>query len=192
MKWMLILLVVGGCARSTAAGMGGGGGVGGGETGSGSDSGSGSGLDLAVGGNVAADLGGLGLAQDLAGVADMATGAGARDMVMVADMVQTSSDAVVHVLIDNFCNSATNPTVINAPLHVALNLTFVNDSHDYDADVWSSRGYGFLDMAQGMTWKDPIQHCVGPNPFTEYFDVGIQGGPVGGACPNYRLLIHCN
>ena len=110
-----------------------------------------------------------------------------------ADMVMTSSNATVHVLIDNFCNSSTNPSVINAPLHVALNLTFVNDSHDYDADVWSSKGYGFLEMAQGMTWKDPVQHCVGPNPFaTEYFDVGIQGGPVGGACPNYRLLIHCN
>jgi len=145
--------------------------------------------DMTAGG-VGQDLAGLQAADMALAAADMAQAP--ADMAQPADMVQTSGSATVHVLIDNFCNSSTNPTVINAPLHVALNLTFVNDSHDYDADVWSSRGYGFLDMAQGMTWKDPIQHCVGPNPFTEYFDVGIQGGPVGGSCPNYRLLIHCN
>jgi hypothetical protein len=108
------------------------------------------------------------------------------------DMAQTSTDVVVHVLIDNFCNSSTNPLVIDAPLHVPLNLTFENDSHDYDSDIWSSRGYGYLGLVQGGVWHDPIQHCLNPVAYTEYFDVGIAGGPVGDSCPNYRLEIHCN
>ncbi len=108
------------------------------------------------------------------------------------DLVRSSSDVTVHILIDNFCNSTTNPTVINAPLNVPLDLTFENDSHDYDSDVWSSRGYGYLGLAQGGVWKDPIQHCMNPVAYTEYFDVGIAGGPVGNSCPNYRLEIHCN
>jgi hypothetical protein len=32
--------------------------------------------------------------------------------------------------------------------------------------------------------------CLNPNPYTEYFDVGIHQG--SSACPNYRLYIHCN
>ena len=109
-----------------------------------------------------------------------------------ADLAQSSNDVTVHVLIDNFCNSTTSPTVIDAPLNVPLNLTFENDSHDYDADIWSSRGYGYLGLVQGGVWKDPIQHCMNPVAYTEYFDVGIAGGPVGSSCPNYRLQIHCN
>ena len=108
------------------------------------------------------------------------------------DLAQSPTDVTVHILIDNFCNSSTNPTVIDAPLHVPLDLTFENDSHDYDADVWSSRGYGYLGLVQGGVWHDPIQHCLNPVAYTEYFDVGIAGGPVGGSCPNYRLEIHCN
>jgi hypothetical protein len=114
------------------------------------------------------------------------------DLATPPDMTTTSSDVYVHVMIDNFCNSSTNPTVINAPLHVPLHLTFANDSVDYDADIWSSSNYGAYPLEQGGVWKDPIQHCVSPNPYTEYFDVGIHGGPVGGACPDYRLYIHCN
>ncbi len=108
------------------------------------------------------------------------------------DLAQSPTDVTVHILIDNFCNSSTNPAVINAPLHVPLDLTFENDSHDYDSDVWSSRGYGYLGLVQGGVWHDPIQHCLNPVAYTEYFDVGIAGGPVGGSCPNYRLEIHCN
>jgi hypothetical protein len=192
MKWMLLTLALAGCARSTDAMNGGGrdlsavGGNGaGGDLGSG---GGGGGDDLAQSSS-STDM--AQPIQDLAQpIQDLAQAI--HDLAQPADLAQSSSDVTVHVLIDNFCNSSTNPTVINAPLHVALNLTFVNDSHDYNADVWSSRGYGFLDMPQAYVWHDPIQHCLNPNPYTEYFDVGIQGGPVGGSCPNYRLSIHCN
>ncbi|MGZ3441364.1 MAG: hypothetical protein ACXVDD_17715 [Polyangia bacterium] len=193
MKWMLVTLALAGCARST-------------------DAMNGEGRDLsAVGGNGAGTgdlaLGGGGGGDDLAQSSSSSDLAGAaadlaqpiqdlaqpiQDLAQPPDLAQSSSDVTVHVLIDNFCNSSTNPTVINAPLHVALNLTFVNDSHDYHSDIWSSRGYGFLDLPLGAVWHDPIQHCLNPNPYTEYFDVGIQGGPVGGSCPNYRLQIHCN
>ena len=196
MKWMLCALVVAGCARST-------------------DGMNGGGRDLsAVGGN-GAD-GDLGASPDLTGASDLGlpgadlTGASdlaaatvdltppsdlappPPDLTPMPDLAPSSTDVTVHVLIDNFCNSSTNPSVINAPLHVALHLTFVNDSHDYDADIWSSSNYGYLGLGQGGVWHDPIQHCVNPNPYSEYFDVGIAGGPVGGACPNYRLQIHCN
>ncbi len=192
MKWMLMALLLGGCARSTHGG----------------DAPGGGNRDLgAVGGNGATgDLGGADLAA-AGGAGDLASPLSSPDLAQpsrdlaqpAADLAQprdlaqpSSTDVTVHVLIDNFCNSTTNPTVINAPLHVPLDLTFVNDSHDYDTDIWSSRGYGEIDLGQGGVWHDPIQHCLNPNPYTEYFDVGINGGPVGSACPNYRLQIHCN
>jgi hypothetical protein len=194
MKWILVVTALAGCARVTDGNKGG--------------------RDMAVGAGGSGDMasggnGGDDLAQSSTGGADLANAA-APDLAQssvpdlaqpsvpdlaqpsVPDLASSSTDATVHVLIDNFCNSSTNPTVINAPLHVPLNLTFINDSHDYHSDIWSSRGYGYLDLPLGATWKDPIQHCLNPNPYTEYFDVGIQGGPVGGSCPNYRLLIHCN
>jgi hypothetical protein len=193
-RMLLTLALVAGCARSTGAMNGGDGrdlsAVGG--NGASTDlalAGGGGGDDLAQSSASSTDL--AGASTDLAQPAvDLAQPI--QDLAQPQDLAQSSSNATVHVLIDNFCNSSTNPTVINAPLHVALTLTFVNDSHDYNADVWSSRGYGFLDMPQAYVWHDPIQHCLGPNPYTEYFDVGIQGGPVGGACPNYRFSIHCN
>ena len=195
MKWILLTLVLAGCARSTDAMNGGrdlsaiGGNGAGGDLGSGGGGGGGGGGDDLAQSSSAPDL--AQAPTDLAlPIQDLAQPI--QDLAQPPDLAQSSSDVTVHVLIDNFCNSSTNPTVINAPLHVALNLTFVNDSHDYDADVWSSRGYGFLDMPQAYVWHDPIQHCLNPNPYTEYFDVGIQGGPVGGSCPNHRLLIHCN
>lgn len=191
MKWMLLALALAGCARSAGAMNGGAGhdrdlGVG---VGAGSDGGIGSnggGDDLALGSD---DL--------AAGAADLAAGApdfasSVQDLAQPADLAHASSDVVVHVLIDNFCNSSTNPTVINAPLHVPLHLTFENDSHDYDSDIWSSSGYGYLGLVQGGVWHDPIEHCMNAVAYTEYFDVGIAGGPVGDACPDYRLQIHCN
>ena len=197
MKWILLLTVaVAGCARSTGAmngddgrdlsavaGNGAGGDLGSGGAGGGGGGGGGADGDMAQASG-SRDLAQSSSSQDLAQPI--------QDLAQPPDLAQSSSNATVHVLIDNFCNSSTNPAVINAPLHVALNLTFVNDSHDYNADVWSSRGYGFVDMPKAYVWHDPIQHCLNPNPYTEYFDVGIAGGPVGGACPNYRLLIHCN
>jgi len=198
MKWMLCALVaLAGCARSTDGANGGGGDMAaavggngaGGDLGSGGGAGgggggAGSGGVGGGGGGGAGGGGGGGATVDMAQPIDMAQAP--------ADMAQGPSSATVHILIDNFCNSSTNPTVLNAPHGPALMLTFVNDSHDYNADVWSSRGYGFLDMPQGYVWADPVQHCTGPNPSTEYFDVGIKGGPVGSSCPNYRLQIHCN
>lgn len=190
MKWMLGLMLVVGCARATGA-------VPGSGAGSGAGAGTGADAGAGTGGNGAGDMAVSSAAGDMAvgSALDLAPGSGGQDLQSVVDMAQgagSPTDVVVHVLIDNFCNSSTNPAVIHATHGVALHLTFENDSHDYDADVWSSSGYGFLDMAQGMTWKDPVQHCTGPNPYTEYFDVGIHGGPVGGACPDYRLQIHCD
>jgi hypothetical protein len=191
MKWIFVAVALAGCARVTDGNkdgrdLGVGNGGSGGSTGGGGDmaQSSSSGNDLASA--AAPDM-----AQPI--VVDMAQPI-VVDMAqpIVVDMASSSTDVTVHVLIDNFCNSSTNPMVINAPLHVPLNLTFINDSHDYHSDIWSSRGYGYLDLPLGATWKDPIQHCLNPNPYTEYFDVGIQGGPVGSSCPNYRLYIHCN
>jgi hypothetical protein len=191
MKWILGALLFVGCARSTDA-------MNGGNRdlsaigGNGASGDLGSSPDLAPDPTSVSDLAAppdLGPPPDLTAASDLAR---PPDLTPMSDLAQSSSDVTVHVLIDNFCNSSTNPTVINAPLHVALHLTFVNDSHDYDADIWSSSNYGYLGLAQGGVWHDPIDHCLNPNPYTEYFDVGIAGGPVGGACPSYRLQIHCN
>jgi hypothetical protein len=207
MKWILLALALAGCARSTNGAndrdlsvLGGGGNPGDGTGGNGN--GNGATADLSTGG--IADLTSASqdltlVSEDMTSVSDLALAAPvdmAHSIVDMAqppaDMTQPSSDLDVHILIDNFCNTSTNPTVINAPLHVALNLTFHNDSVDYDSDIWSSRGYGELGLTKGTSWKDPIQHCLNPTPYTEYFDVGIAGGPVGNSCPNDRLYIHCN
>ncbi|HWE27794.1 MAG TPA: hypothetical protein VHB97_07320 [Polyangia bacterium] len=193
MKWTLaalLPLVLVGCARSTDA-------INGANRdlsavgGNGADGDLGAPADLTPDLTSVSDLASPALA-DLTLVSDLARPPALADLTVESDLAQSSSDVTVQVLIDNFCNSSTSPTVITAPLHVALDLTFVNDSHDYDADIWSSRGYGYLGLVQGGVWHDPIQHCLDPNPYTEYFDVGIAGGPVGNSCPNYRLEIHCN
>ena len=59
-----------------------------------------------------------------------------------------------------------------------------------DHDVWSSRGYGYLELATGGTWNDPVTHCGGPQPYTETFEVSIAGGG-GDACPSATFTIHC-
>lgn len=96
----------------------------------------------------------------------------------------------VHVNIDNFCNTSVSPTEVFVPLNSGLKLQFHNHSVDYEADIWSSRGYGYLQLARGATWNDPITHCGGPNPYTEYFDISIAGGPIS-ACPGVRFRMHC-
>jgi len=185
MKWMLLALALAGCARSAGAMNGGGGHGASGDLAFTAPEADGGAADLA---SSAADF--ASFVQDLAQPArDLAA---AADLARAADLAQSSSDLVVHVLIDNFCNSSTNPTVINAPLHVPLHLTFENDSHDYESDLWSSSGYGYLELAQGGVWHDPVEHCMNAVAYTEYFDVGIAGGPVGDSCPDYRLQIHCN
>ncbi|HEX9104450.1 MAG TPA: hypothetical protein VF997_19700, partial [Polyangia bacterium] len=163
MKWILCALVLAGCARSTGAMNGGGGGGDLGASGSGgATGGNGATDDLALAspelGGGAQDLGAG--AQDFASVAQDLAQPPAQDLAQPADLAQSSTNVVVHVLIDNFCNSSTSPTVIDAPLHVPLVLTFENDSHDYDSDIWSSRGYGYLGLVKGGVWHDPIQHCL--------------------------------
>lgn len=96
----------------------------------------------------------------------------------------------VDIYIDNFCHTSTVPNQVTAALNSNLRLQFHNNSVDYTADVWSSRGYGYLDLAMGGLWNDPIPHCGGPNPYTESFDVSINGGG-SSACPSVRLDIHC-
>jgi hypothetical protein len=96
----------------------------------------------------------------------------------------------VHILISNTCVVQVQPPMITAPLNSNLRLTFHNHSADYEADVWSSRGYGYLQLATGGTWNDPINHCGGPMAYTEYFDIGIAGGG-GSSCPDVRFNIRC-
>jgi hypothetical protein len=96
----------------------------------------------------------------------------------------------VHIYIDNFCNTSVSPTSINASLSTGVMLEFHNHSVDYDADVWSSRNYGYLDMAMGYVWEDPIMHCRGPMPYSEYFDISIAGGGTS-ACPSVRFTMNC-
>jgi hypothetical protein len=101
-----------------------------------------------------------------------------------------STTDAIHILIDNFCNTSTRPTEVTAALNSGLMLTFHNDSVDYQADVWSSRGYGYLELATGGTWDDPVRHCDGPQPYTETFEVSITGGG-SDACPSATFSIHC-
>jgi hypothetical protein len=96
----------------------------------------------------------------------------------------------VHIYIDNFCNTSVSPTSINVSLATGVMLEFHNHSVDYEADVWSSRNYGYLEMAMGYVWDDPIMHCRGPMPYSEYFDVSITGGPTS-ACPGARFTMNC-
>lgn len=96
----------------------------------------------------------------------------------------------VHIFIDNFCNTSVSPTDVYVPLNSGLKLQFHNHSSSYEADVWSSRGYGYLELATGATWNDPITHCGGPQPYVEYFDVSIAGGP-SSSCPGARFRMHC-
>lgn len=96
----------------------------------------------------------------------------------------------VHILISNTCVVQVSPPMITAPLNSNLRLQFHNHSVDYEADVWSSRGYGYLQLATGGLWSDPINHCGGPMAYTEYFDIGIAGGG-GSSCPDVRFNIRC-
>jgi len=96
----------------------------------------------------------------------------------------------VHIFISNTCVTMVQPPSVTAALSTGVMLQFHNHSVDYTADVWSSRNYGYLDMARGFLWNDPIMHCRGPMPFTEYFDISIAGGG-SSACPAVRFLMHC-
>lgn len=96
----------------------------------------------------------------------------------------------VHIYISNTCVVSTSQTGMTWPLHVPLSLTFHNHSVDYDADVWMSYNGGYLGLAQGAEWNEPVQHCLNPVPYDFYADVSIAGGG-SSACPSYRFLVHC-
>lgn len=96
----------------------------------------------------------------------------------------------MHILISNTCVVQVQPPSLTASLNSVLRLDFHNHSVDYQADVWSSRGYGYLQLPTGALWNDPINHCGGPMPYTEYFDISIAGGGSSG-CPSVRFNIRC-
>lgn len=171
---------------ATAPGLGGGGPSGSGagadattdpgsasDAGSDAGSGSGSGSDAASDAASVADAG-----SDSASVADSGSDAG-----IVSDHV--------HILIDNFCHTSTQPGDYVVPRNQRLNLTYHNHSVDYEADVWLSYGGGYLQLAKGAEWHDRFVFCSTPLPYTAYADVSIAGGGIP-ACPAKRLLIHCN
>jgi hypothetical protein len=96
----------------------------------------------------------------------------------------------VHIYISNTCVVQVSPPSLSAKLNSGLKLDFHNHSVDYEADVWSSRGYGYLDLARGGLWHDPINHCGGPNAYVEYFDINPASVP-NSVCPRVRFNISC-
>lgn len=134
--------------------------------------------------------GGEGEASVDAGAQDAGADAGVDAGAFDAGFDAGSGPTHVHIYIDNFCNTSVSPTEVYVPLNSGLKLQFHNHSVDYEADVWSSRGYGSLELARGATWNDPITHCGGPNPYSEYFDISIAGGP-SSACPGVRFRMYC-
>jgi hypothetical protein len=96
----------------------------------------------------------------------------------------------VDIYIDNFCNTSVVPTEITVPAGETLQITWHNNSVDYEADVWLSYGGGYLELAMGGIWDDSFEFCSMPSVYDAYGDVSIAGGPIG-ACPAARLLIHC-
>jgi hypothetical protein len=127
----------------------------------------------------------LSTALDFAAPLDFST---AFDLAAPPDLSPTTQH--VHLYISNTCVVSTDPPGMTAPLHVPLTLTFHNHSVDYDADVWLSYNGGYLGLAQGAEWTDPVQHCLNPVPYDFYADVSIAGGG-SSACPSYRFLVHC-
>lgn len=100
------------------------------------------------------------------------------------DCVPAQADATVIIDVDNFCNMTVTPTDITVPPGQSIMVDWFNRSRDYPVDVWLSYGGGYLDLATGATWDEPIPHCTGPNPHTEYADIST-------ACSSFRLLFHC-
>lgn len=96
----------------------------------------------------------------------------------------------VHIFISNTCETSVDPPQVTVPPDVDAYFVFHNHSVDYAADVWMSYGGGFLDLAPGQSWADPIRHCLGPNAHQEYGDISIAGGG-SGACPGVRFLVNC-
>ncbi len=98
--------------------------------------------------------------------------------------------ATVDIYIDNFCNVSADPMELWVPADETLQITYHNNSVDYDADVWLSYGGGYLGLVTGGTWEDPFTWCAGPEPYTGGADIDIAGGG-GNSCPGVTVLIHC-
>jgi hypothetical protein len=148
------------------------------------------GANAADGGDAAADSGASDAAGDSGppddgprdtGPLPTDTGAGDR-----AD----AGPAHVDIYISNTCVTTVVPASFSVPAGSALMLDFHNNSQWYAADVWCSFGGGYLDLATGAIWHNPIPFCSMTSVHDEYVDISIAGGPTSG-CPGFRLWIHC-
>ena len=124
------------------------------------------------------------------GAADVPIDTGARDTGTDAPADVATGPMHVHIDIDNFCRVTVTPASVMAGVSSRTMFAFHNHSRDYNADVWMSYGGGYLDLAQGATWNDPIGHCNTPTTHDEYADISIAGGGSSG-CPSVRFMIRC-
>ena len=103
---------------------------------------------------------------------------------------QDAGPAHVDICISNTCVVTVVPASITVPAGSSLMLDFHNNSQWYNADVWWSYNGGYLDLATGAIWHDPVPACSMTSVHDEYADISIAGGPTSG-CPGFRLWIHC-
>jgi hypothetical protein len=96
----------------------------------------------------------------------------------------------VDIYISNTCQVTLVPTSITVAAGSNLMLDFHNNSQWYNADIWWSWTGGYLDLATGAIWHDPIPACSMTSVHDEYADISIGGGPTSG-CPGFRLWVHC-
>ncbi|HVV86714.1 MAG TPA: hypothetical protein VHE35_26835, partial [Kofleriaceae bacterium] len=91
----------------------------------------------------------------------------------------------VHIQVSNTCAMTVTPPSIDVPADQTAYFDWHNHSVDYAVDVWMSYGGGYLDLATGATWHEPIGHCATPLAHDEYADIST-------ACSSFRFLIHCH
>jgi hypothetical protein len=103
---------------------------------------------------------------------------------------QDAGPAHVDIYISNTCVVTVVPASITVPAGSSLMLDFHNNSQWYSADIWWSWTGGYLDLATGAIWHDPIPACSMSSVHDEYADISIAGGPTSG-CPGFRLWVHC-
>jgi hypothetical protein len=100
-------------------------------------------------------------------------------------------EADVQIYIDNFCNVTIVPPSFDVATGETLQLTYHNNSVDYEADIWASYGGGYIALATGGTWAETFEYCSMPGDYTAYVDININGGPFP-SCPGQRLYIYCH
>lgn len=91
----------------------------------------------------------------------------------------------VHIEVSNTCVMSVSPPEVTIAHGERPLFSWHNHSADYPVDVWLSYGGGYLDLATGATWDEPIMHCIGPNAHDEYADLSA------GGCAEYRFFIRC-